>query len=307
MKAFTPNEKACLLDKFYTTHHTAAACLNHLSQALPDLQFDLYLEPSAGAGAFLTQLPEPRLGIDVAPGANDIVEQDFFDWYPCEGLGRIAVVGNPPFGKGGATAARFFNHAAKFAEAIALIMPCSFMKQSMQQRLDPLFHLISELPLFDEPFLYEDRYHRVSTVFQVWSRRDFVRTQPAKRATAHVDFAFVSDLTDADFVIRRVGAHAGKILAVPSDSLKTVGFSPNSNFYIKARGIKPLVLLERFCALEFEEVRRQSVAAYSISKSDLVALYEDAKTGMRIQGGGRKFVWAEPIFMADTPVFPRPV
>ena len=59
LKALNTNEKARLLDKFYTTHHTAAACLKHLSQALPDLQFGLYLEPSAGAGAFLTQLPYP--------------------------------------------------------------------------------------------------------------------------------------------------------------------------------------------------------------------------------------------------------
>ena len=76
---------ACLLDKYYTRPQTAAVCLAHLETALSGLKADLYLEPSAGAGAFLAQMPEPRLGIDIAPAATDILKQDFLEWLPPSG------------------------------------------------------------------------------------------------------------------------------------------------------------------------------------------------------------------------------
>jgi predicted RNA methylase len=270
-----------LLDKFYTQPQTAAACLAYLDAALPDLKADLYVEPSAGAGAFLSQMPEPRLGIDVEPAVIDILKHDFLEWLPPVGTGSVAVIGNPPFGARGAEAVHFFNHAAKFADIIALIMPASFMKASNQQRLDPCFHLVSELPLPDEPFLFEGRFRRVSTVFQIWCRRSYMRAKATKRVLTHPDFVFVRNLSEADFVMRRVGAHAGKIMSVPAEDVASKGYSPNSNFFISADGIEPELLRKRFQALQIDHIRRQSVAAYSVSKSDLVAAYEEAAMMVR--------------------------
>lgn len=267
---------ARLLDQYYTMPQTAAACLAHLHAALPDLTADLYVEPSAGAGAFLAQMPEPRLGIDIAPAATDILKQDFLEWLPPLGTGSIAVIGNPPYGAGGAEAVRFFSHAAKFADTIALILPASFMKASKQKRLDSFFHLVSELPLPDEPFLFEGRFHRVSTVFQIWCRKPYMRAKPTKRAVTHPDFIFVKEVSEADFVMRRVGGHTGKIMSVPAENEALKGFSPESNFFISARGVEPDLLQKRFQALQLDQIRRQSVAAYSVSKSDLVAAYKEA-------------------------------
>ena len=146
------------------------------------------------------------------------------------------------------------------------------MKTERQKRLDPQFHLISELPLIDEPFLFEDMPHNVSAVFQVWSRQAVDRAKPVKRATTHPDFQFVKSLADADFVMRRVGARAGAILPVPLDGKPTRGVSAQSNFYVKAQGIDPDVLRQRFHALDLEDLRRQTISP-SVSKSDLVALY----------------------------------
>ena len=262
--------------KFFTGKPTAAACLGHLAEALPALQADLYVEPSAGAGAFLHQMPEPRIGLDIAPKSAEIVQQDFHVWQPPAGTGRIVVIGNPPFGKNGAEAARFFNHASSFADTIAFIMPASFMKATQQRRLDPQFHLISELPLIDEPFLFEDMPHNVSAVFQVWTRRAMARAKPVKRATTHPDFVFVKDLSAADFVMRRVGARAGAILSVPSDGKPARGVSAQSNLYIQAQRVDPDVLRQRMQALDFAQLRQQSVAQPSVSKSDIVALYAEA-------------------------------
>lgn len=264
------------LGKFFTSPPTAAACLAHLAETLPGLTADLYLEPSAGAGAFLHQMPEPRLGLDIAPEGPEIDAQDFLHWQPQAGAERIVVIGNPPFGRNGADARRFFNHAAGFAETIAFIMPASFMKTEQQQRLDPQFHLISELPLIDEPFLFEDMPHNVSAVFQVWTRRAMARAKPVKRATTHPDFVFVKDLSAADFVMRRVGARAGAILSVPSDGKPARGVSAQSNLYIQAQRVDPDVLRQRMEALDFAQLRQQSVAHPSVSKSDIVALYAEA-------------------------------
>lgn len=220
-------------------------------------------------------MPAPRLGLDIAPDGPEIDTQDFLQWQPQAGAGRIVVIGNPPFGKNGAKAARFFNHAAGFAETIAFIMPASFMKPELQKRLDPQFHLISELPLIDEPFLFEDMPHNVSAVFQVWSRLAVKRAKPVKRATTHPDFQFVKSLAEADFVMRRVGARAGAILSVPLDGNPARGVSAQSNLYVKAQGVDPDVLRQRFHALNHEDLRRQSISP-SVSKSDLVALYSDA-------------------------------
>ena len=117
--------------------------------------------------------------------------------------------------------------------------------------------------------------HNVSAVFQVWSRQAVDRAKPVKRATTHPDFQFVKSLADADFVMRRVGARAGAILPVPLDGKPTRGVSAQSNLYVKAQGIDPDVLRQRFHALDLEDLRRQSISP-SVSKSDLVALYSDA-------------------------------
>ena len=276
MNSPSPSSTARLLDKYYTKPQAVAACLAHLEAALPDLKADLYVEPSAGAGAFLDQMREPRLGIDISPAANDIVKRDFLDWFPPSGACNVAVIGNPPFGKAGAKAVRFFNHAAKFADTIALIMPASFMKASKQQKLDRFFHLVSALPLPTASFLFEGRCHPVSTVFQIWCRKSHARAKTTKRAAEHTDFSFVRKLTDADFVMRRVGGHAGKIISVSTENEATLGFSPSSNLYIAARGIEPEVLEQRFRALHLDHIKRQGVAMPFISRSDLVAVYDKA-------------------------------
>ena len=277
MKTIAPQSPASALSQYFTRPQTAAACLAHLAKTLPDLQADLYLEPSAGAGAFLDQMPTPRLGMDIAPQDNEILTQDFLLWCAPKGIERIVVIGNPPFGRGGAEAVAFFNHAAEFADTIAMIMPASFLKPAQHHRLDAHFHLVSEMPLIDEMFQFEDGLKNISAVFQVWSKRATPRATPTKRAVTHQDFAFVPNLADADFVIRRVGVRAGAILAIPV-GVKTPGYSPESNLYVKACGPDPAAVIQRFRTLDLETTRKQSVTMPSVSKSDLVALYEQAKT-----------------------------
>ena len=260
------------LDQFYTRPETAEACLALFAARLPGFRADLFVEPSAGDGVFLERLPEPRYGIDIMPAASGIDTGDFLAWTPDGGVETIAVVGNPPFGKNGAKAIAWFNHSARFAEVIAFIMPASLMKGSMQDRLDNRFHLLAEIPLLAEPFRAGSVWHQVNTVFQIW-KRGSDRRPKSVRKTTHQDFRFVANAAEADFVIRRVGGRAGKILPSIVGSADTRGYSPSSNLFVKAGGVDPLLLEARFRKLDFTDVRECVAANPSVSKSDVVALY----------------------------------
>lgn len=268
------NKQFTFHDQFYTRGETAASCIAHLHAALSTFDPDFCLEPAAGDGAFLAQLPLPRLGLDVDPADPEVVMADFLTWMPDEPLGTIAVIGNPPFGRHAALAIRFFNHAAKFAGVIAMIMPASLSKGSMQNRLDARFRLISEMPLPAEPFRVPGgKLHRVNAVFQVWQRSETARPKAISTRT-HADFTFVKTVQEADFVLRRVGARAGVILPVPGPGPVPRGYAPASNLFIKARGIDPAHLEARFRRLDTREVRRCTTAIPSVSKGEIVTLYD---------------------------------
>lgn len=261
------------LDQFYTRPETAAACIAYLKTVLPELAPALYLEPSAGDGAFLTQMPQPRIGIDIAPANPEVATADFLTWMPSESLGNIVVVGNPPFGRNAALAIQFFNHASVFADVIAMIMPASLMKGSMQNRLNAKFGLVSELPLPAELFRVDGQLHPVNTVFQIWKRSDVLRPK-AIATTTHADFTFVKNVQEADFVVRRVGGRAGDILTVPTPGkVVPTGYASTSNLFIKACGIDPVRLETRFRNMDFSGVRCCTAAIPSVSKGEIVTLY----------------------------------
>lgn len=242
--------QAAALDRYYTRPETAVLCLEHLHATLPDLAADLYLEPAAGDGVFLSRLPAPCRGLDIAPAADGIETADFLTWTPEEDAGRIVVVGNPPFGRNAAKAIAFFNHGARFADTIAMILPASLSKPSLQARLDRRFHLVSEMPLPREPFRHEGAITRVNTVFQVWTRRDQERAVPAC-PRSHPDFVF---------------------LPVPAEAASPGGYAATSNLFIRATG-DPALLETRFRCLDMAEVRERVAACPSVSKADIVALY----------------------------------
>jgi hypothetical protein len=84
-------------DQFYTSPHVAKKCIqiliSHLhngelySPVLP-LSSYLWVEPSAGNGVFLNNIPDTydKIGIDIEPGSGagnaNIIKQDFLTWVP---------------------------------------------------------------------------------------------------------------------------------------------------------------------------------------------------------------------------------
>lgn len=272
------------LDKFYTTDATARLCIGAVWRECRFRPDDLFVEPSAGAGAFCRHLPAGRLiALDIAPDAPGIVEADFLSFLAPEHNGRIIVLGNPPFGRSGRLAKRFIQRAAHFADVIAFILPASFAKASMQRGIDPHFHLCHQIDLPEEPFLIEGAVHRVNCVFQIWERRDDKRVDQ-HQADVHPDFEFVADLKDADVIIRRVGSRAGALLLPPGsnavenkESLK--GYSRSSNYFIRAVGCGADDLRERLEQLPLASVAGRAVQP-SLARTEIVSLYSQRATMM---------------------------
>lgn len=189
---------------------------------------------------------------------------------------RNLVVAARPFGgRCGAACISLFNTAAARPDtaAIAMILPASFSKPSVQRRLHRHFHLRDEMLLPDQAVMIDGRETRLNAVFQIWERRDQPRAcvQPQR---SHRDFEFVKTCEEADFSLRRIGGRVGAVIDLPDADDDRPGPAPSSNYFIKATGGDPAVLRRSFEALDMSEIRIRSTAHPSLSKPELIALYE---------------------------------
>jgi len=271
------------LDKFYTNESIAKKCINTLGTKYNWDLWDLVIEPSAGNGSFLKQLPTKKcIGIDIEPEHADIIKQDFllYKLPPTTILlNNILVIGNPPFGKVSSLAIKFFNHSAEFATVIAFIIPKTFRRVSVQNKLNLKFHLILDEdipqspPSFNPPMM-------VKCCFQIWVKKEEVR-DIIKLDTFHKDWDFLPfgplDLNGqptppkgANFAIRAYGGKCGEIKKSSLDELR-----PKSWHWIKIKKhISLQVLLDRFSKLDYSlslDTARQN----SLGRGELVRLYSD--------------------------------
>lgn len=256
------------LDRFYTPLEIAHKCVSLLDLS----KYDCIIEPSAGTGNFLTALGLNSVyAYDVAPASSEhnIIEADWFklDKTQFRNFKSILVIGNPPFGQQNSLAVNFFNEAARFSNTIAFVLPLSFKKDSVQNRLDLNFHLVKELNLQECEFLLpSEEKIMVPCVFQIWERKEKPRTK-AKLKTTSQFFSFV-EKTKADFRIQRVGGNAGK---ASFDLTK----SPNSNYFIKNLSeLSNEDFVEKVNNLIFPSVAF-TVGPKSLSKGEMISVIEE--------------------------------
>lgn len=205
------------LDQFYTRQNVAAECIDALLRHLgPRAETVFFVEPSAGAGAFLHQLPPRRWGGDVDPRAPDVVRADFLadalpDFGPRE---RVVVVGNPPYGRLRALARAFVRRAAEIADTIAFILPAIFRDNGRGQSRPPPRYaqtLLRELP----PAAFETRdgapyiYPAVFLVFERTGRRPPPIPRPMPRTVRYLQWR---DRDRANMFVQLYGGYdAGRV------------------------------------------------------------------------------------------------
>ena len=290
-KVWTESPKVCVkltktvdsirkegLDKFYTISSISEKCLANIGSLYKWTEWGFVIEPSAGNGSFLTIIPTAKkLGIDISPEHQDVLEKDFFTYNPPSNVGKILVVGNPPFGRVSSLAIKFFNHASKWADVIAFIIPRTFRRVSVHNKLNKKFHLIFDNEIPTEPCSFNPPM-MVKCCFQIWEKKETERCI-IKLSTTHSDWKFLAfgpkDVNGqptppkgADFAIRAYGGKCGEILDKGLETLR-----PKSWHWIKSNITKNM-LIERFNTLDYT-LSLNTARQNSIGKGDLVGLYSN--------------------------------
>jgi hypothetical protein len=266
------------LDKFYTIPTYSKKCLDKVFELYDINKFELIVEPSAGNGSFLNQInSENKIGIDISPDASDIIKMNFFEYNPYLTKENILVIGNPPFGKVSSLAIKFFNHASKWASVIAFIIPRTFRKTSVQNKLDDNFHLIYDEDVPTKPCCFTPQMS-VKCCFQIWEKKEIKRPiidLPTKHE--HWEFLAFGPLDNkgqptppigADFAMR---AYGGKIGEIKKECLNDL--RPKSWHWIKSN-IDSEELINRFIQLDYSD-SLNTARQNSMGRGELVRLYND--------------------------------
>ena len=266
------------LDKFYTIPSYSKKCIDKVFELYDKSNFDLIVEPSAGNGSFFNQLEsENKVGIDIYPENENIVKMDFFDFNPPTDKNNILVIGNPPFGKVSSVAIKFFNHSAKWSNVIAFIIPRTFRRPSVQNKLNKMFHLRYDEDVSTKPCCFTPQM-MVKCCFQIWEKKDFERPF-VDLPTKHEDWEFLSfgpidkygqptPPNGADFAMRAYGGKIGEIEKIKLNELR-----PKSWHWIKSN-INKEELINRFNQLDYSD-SLNTARQNSMGRGELVRLYSD--------------------------------
>jgi len=213
-------------EQFYTPPATASWVVERVLELVPESRNSVWLEPSAGSGAFIDALSqvgiENVLAMDIEPAHPMVKKRDFLSWKPT--ATNLVAIGNPPFGRNNSLSIPFFNKCAQFSSTIAFIVPRSWRKWSVTNRLSMNFSCI-----FDEDLSINyvdvagaDVYARnnLRTCLQIWTQISV----PRERVRI-LDHGFVEKVSpeDADIALKVFGYGCGTVLTefarVPNTTL----------------------------------------------------------------------------------------
>jgi predicted RNA methylase len=168
-------------EQYYTPKPLALELVEHIENVLGSLAGKTILEPAGGTGAFIDAVQAKGvanvISFDIEPlhelvSAGDFLEQEIKE-------SNLITISNPPFGRNNSLSIPFFNHAAKVSDAICFIVPRSWRKWSVTNRLDLGFELALDL---DIDIDYVDAVgtplsskNLLATCFQIWKKADSPR------------------------------------------------------------------------------------------------------------------------------------
>jgi len=209
------NRRITGTEQFYTPRKLAAELVETALPHLPRASETTFLEPAAGNGSFVEALSEAEahkvIALDRYPAIPSIQQADFLKSEFTET--NLVTITNPPFGRNNALSIPFFNHAAKFSQTICFVVPRSWRKWSVTNRLDLRFHLIHDSDVFVS---YEDnagnpirQKNGLRTCFQIWQRRDTLREKVVVPDNGLVEKCSPQD---ADISLRVFGYGCGTVL-----------------------------------------------------------------------------------------------
>lgn len=278
-------------DKFYTKREVARDCYNLLKNKLELTGDELFLEPTAGDGAFLDNLKNFE-AYDILPEDPRIIKMDIFDFN--SGVKGLITIGNPPFGKRSRLAVKVFNKCSEFSDVIGFILPVSFMKYGVQKRLNKEFKLVDFYFLKENSFLVKEKEYSINCVFQIWVKENskydkfnnlrLLESPPI----SHKDFkiwqynatpeAFSTVDEDWEIAVLRQGYGDYNKIYYPNqkDEVKELmsGKKKKQFFFIK-----PLndLAKEIIYKMDFNNLAARNTSTPGFGKGDFVSYYEELK------------------------------
>lgn len=255
------------LDKFYTNEDIIYSLVKEYASQDKYKKY-LFIEPSAGNGALLNVMNKLELkykGFDLAPEREDITQQDFLEFNLKDYTKRKNIITfmNPPYGFSSNLVVKFFNKASEYSKEIWMIAPKTVKKNSVKNRLNPYFKMISCVDLPKNSFLLDGQAYDVPSCFSIWVKTDEKQTYNTKITSDLFEF---TTQDKSDIAVRRVGGRAGQVL----DGLD---YSRTTTYFIKITEDYDKV----FAA--FKSIDRSiiddTVGVRSISKPELISLVEE--------------------------------
>jgi len=272
--------EAKALNQFYTDPEDASIAVAVVDSLYGLDSFNWILEPSAGAGAFLQALNKRSLicdlakegidAIDLDPKHPSVSQLDFFDYQFREGRGL--VIGNPPYGRRAKLALQFIERSARYADVIAFVLPRSFVRAALQNRVPQNFHLVHQ-HLLDSFHLPDGKQVMIRSVFQVWERRGCERVlMPTPKS--HEDFKLTQrhlSRTSADDLLQVREEYP---LCIGQNNLRWAasldGPKRGSVWFVKPKNQE---VADKLRGLDFDDIKYDSTCAPSLSKSDIINKY----------------------------------
>ncbi|MFM8927173.1 MAG: hypothetical protein ACKOFA_03105 [Rhodoluna sp.] len=208
------NRRVTGKEQFYTPKDIALTLTKKVIEVIGPITDIAVLEPAGGTGSFVSAAQalgaKKVLSFDIEPKMSVVSKADFLTAEL--DLSDALTLSNPPFGRNNSLSIPFFNKAAQHSNYIAFIVPRSWRKWSVINRLDRNFHLIHDEDLtidyVDDSGEMVWRKARLNTCFQIWKRSETVRE--LIKVTDHGLITKVSP-QEADISITVFGYGCGKV------------------------------------------------------------------------------------------------
>ena len=208
------NRRVTGKEQYYTPRELAEELVLKVKALIPDFSSRTVLEPAGGTGAFVDAAKlagaKKVLSVDIEPKHRAVGKGDYLETELK--LKNAVTISNPPFGRNNSLSIPFFNRAAEHSEYIAFIVPRSWRKWSVINRLNRNFHLVLDEDLqidyVDDTHTLITQKNLLKTCFQVWQRKDEMR-----ELVKIEDRGFVTKVKpeDADIALTVFGYSCGKV------------------------------------------------------------------------------------------------
>jgi predicted RNA methylase len=212
--AMAGNTRVTGKEQYYTPETTANMVIDNLLARYPHLVERPWLEPAGGTGSFIDALHQRGItnvvSYDIEPH-HSVVQHGNFLEQKISGI-QFVSIGNPPFGRNNALSVPFFNKCAEHSDVICFIVPRSWRKWSVTNRLHRNFHLVDDYDLqinyvdVDGTTISDNSHLR--TCVQTWQKSH--ETREIVRVTDHGFIAKCSP-QDADVALTIFGFSCGTL------------------------------------------------------------------------------------------------